>query len=91
LAETETVRRSELLHLTPRGYPAGDTNVKRNHSSPWCQAPVYASLGFFVQMTKVAERARHGGEARFVGSVARWHLACQAIYGKWEYYLLQQF
>ena len=43
LAVTETVRGSELLHLTPREYSAGDTNVKRNYSSPWCQAPGYAS------------------------------------------------
>jgi hypothetical protein len=33
LAVTETVRRSELLHLISREYPAGDTNVKRNYSS----------------------------------------------------------
>jgi hypothetical protein len=49
LAVTETVRRSELLHLTPREYPAGDTNVKRNYSSPWRQAPVYASQPIRVQ------------------------------------------
>jgi len=35
LAVTETVRRSELLHLTPREYPARDKYVKRNYSSPW--------------------------------------------------------
>ena len=29
MAVTETVRRSELLHLTPREYPAGNTNVKK--------------------------------------------------------------
>src|SRR5215471_4389948 len=35
LAVTETVRRSELLHLTPKEYPASDKYVKRNYSSPW--------------------------------------------------------
>src|SRR5215831_2852554 len=35
LAVTETVRRSKLLHLTPREYPASDKYVKRNYSSPW--------------------------------------------------------
>ena len=49
LAVTETARRSELLHLTLREYPAGDTNVKRDYSSPWCQAPVYASQPIPVQ------------------------------------------
>jgi hypothetical protein len=29
LAVTETVRGSELQHLTPREYPAGDQNVNR--------------------------------------------------------------
>jgi hypothetical protein len=38
LAVTETVRRSKLLRLTGREYPAGDTHVKRNYSSPWYQA-----------------------------------------------------
>jgi hypothetical protein len=35
LAVTETVRRSALLHLTPREYPARDKYVKRNYSSSW--------------------------------------------------------
>ncbi len=43
LTVTEKVRRSELLHLTPREYLAGDKNVKRNWSSSWCQAQWYVS------------------------------------------------
>jgi hypothetical protein len=43
LAATETVRDSELLHLTPGVYLAGDENVKRNYSSPWYQARGYVS------------------------------------------------
>lgn len=43
LAVTEIVRASELRHLTPGEYPAGDQKVKRNDSSPWYQARGYVS------------------------------------------------
>jgi hypothetical protein len=33
LSVTETVRGSDVLHLTSREYLAGDKNVKRNYSS----------------------------------------------------------
>jgi hypothetical protein len=43
LTVTETVRGSELLHLTPREYLADDKNVKSKYSSPWHQARGYVS------------------------------------------------
>src|SRR5262245_17429979 len=49
LAVTETVRRSELSHLTPREYPAGDTNVKRKPFQPVVPGVVYASQPIPVQ------------------------------------------
>lgn len=67
LAVTETVRGSELLHLTLREYLAGEKNVKRNYSSPWCQARGCVSQPIPVQheqriAVKMKRRSSNLGE-----------------------------
>jgi hypothetical protein len=71
LAATETVRGSELLHLTPREYLAGEKNVKRNYSSLGAKARLRAESGRSPVLENAisrAWRARHIGGNRTVAT-----------------------
>jgi hypothetical protein len=81
LAVTETVRGSELQHLTSREYPAGDQNVNRNCSSPWYQARGYGSQPIPVRHgQRIAVRCLSVFKVSTCRPIApRWVNQCRAI------------